>query len=87
MTEETNAQRYERLNQIIERNIETFERHPHYLSVGQTLISEEDNIVGIGVTVREIVDQETLSEESRIPDCIEGAPVIIEKMQRHIITS
>ena len=87
MTEETKAEKSVRINQIIERNREVFERHPNYMGVGHRLATVDSATVVINVIVSDLVDQERLPEESRIPECIEGVPVEIDKIRDDFTTS
>ena len=87
MTKETKAERSVRINQIIERNREVFEQHPNYLGVGHRLATVDSDTVLINVIVSDLVDQERLPEKSRIPECIEGVPVQIEKIRDDFTTS
>ena len=60
-----------------------FERQPHYLYSSYGSVVNEDTgerdwgRMGIRVYVTKKVDQSTLPEEDRIPDCLEGMPVQI----------
>ena len=73
------------LHEVLQQNDALFSRQPNFVSVsaGVTLWDpegEREPIPGIKVIVSEKVDQETLSPEDRIPDCISGVPIqIVEK--------
>ena len=66
---------------VIKKNADLFKRHPFYQGVGNTLPKSRnvtrDRMVGIELFVTEVVDQNTLPVQDRIPDCLEDVPVRI----------
>ncbi|MCY4528113.1 MAG: hypothetical protein OXD46_03665 [Chloroflexi bacterium] len=80
MTEETKEQITNRVLQVRDRNVDVFRRHPHYIGASVGVVSRDDRTLIINVIVRELIDQETLPEESRVPNCVDGFPVRIKKI-------
>ena len=66
---------------VIKKNADLFKRHPFYQGVGNTIPKSgnvaRDRMVGIELFVTEVVDQNTLPVQDRIPDCLEDVPVRI----------
>lgn len=64
------------------RHSALFENFPHYNGHGIGALEYQDEQpvgpYGIIVGVMELIDQRMLPEESRIPACIEGVPIMIE---------
>ena len=69
--------------EIMRKYESLFERQPNYESSAFGFLTNEDtgeldwDRVGIEVLVTKKVDQSTLPEADRIPDCLEGVPVQI----------
>ena len=69
--------------EVQEKYRSLFERQPNYEGSGFGFLTNEDtgeldwDRVGIEVLVTKKVDQSTLPEADRIPDCLEGVPVQI----------
>ena len=66
---------------VIRKNSTLFKRHPFYQGISWTTHKADnrakESILGIEVYVTKIVDQSTLPQEDRIPDCIEDVPVTV----------
>ena len=75
------AESSEYIHEVRLKYDDLFWRQPHVEAVGEGSFKDENGewvpIVGIVVHVYEVVDQETLPPEDRIPRCLEGVPVQI----------
>ena len=71
----------DRLKDVYRRYKPQLLQNPQVSSVGRGYFTDADGRIldtaGIQVYVRELVDQTTLPEADRIPNCIEGIPVEI----------
>ena len=78
------------LRQVLDRNLLRFETYPNFQGVGIGLIDARDGhgviyddlfnkdfIFGIELSIYPLTDPTTLPPALRIPDCIEGFPVVI----------
>ena len=78
---------------IAEKYRPLFERQPHYWYSSYGPFVNEDtgeldwSMSGIRVQVFKKVDQSTLPEEDRIPDCVDGVPVQIVEITEESIES
>ncbi len=76
----------ERAEAVRQKYLPLFERQPGYLAAWVGFIRNADESltdqIAIKVGVEEVIDQSTLPEADRIPDCLDGIPVeIIELVQ------
>ena len=72
----------ERAREVFERNIALFHDYPHAqgVSLGYFMDREsnETDKMGLTLSVQLVTDPITLSDDQRIPYCLEGVPVQIE---------
>ncbi|MCY4527960.1 MAG: hypothetical protein OXD46_02865 [Chloroflexi bacterium] len=92
MTETEERQEIEHMKDVMYKYMDLFTRQPtyHSVGVGPFFLSPPPDVYsdehGIEVWVEKKVDQSTLPEEDRIPDCLEGVPVRILEKPRLKIT-
>lgn len=77
------------INRVREKYADLFERHPGFLGTGSGFLTAEGGgdveltkengevgrLLGITVTVEDVLDQDSLPEDQRIPDCLDGVPI------------
>ena len=73
---------HEEAKRAMIRHDDLIRRQPNYTGsvADATPTDDGEEVMGITVFVSEIVDQETLPEEDRIGDCLDGVPVRFEVM-------
>ena len=89
-TSEEVAVAVERARSVRHKYEDLFSRQPNVWGVGIGRVKYPDGQVseeiGFVVSVTEKVDQNTLSPEDRIPDCLEGVPVFIVEEPVPVLT-
>ena len=87
----------EQRSKLMDRHIPLFGAYPNFAGlnlgirdavegeVGAYIYRGREVILEFEVSVTELTDPDTLPLERRLPDCIEGVPVIIIKGSRNII--
>ena len=81
----------ERIEAIVDKYEDLFRRQPGLNGYGVVSVSDEngqptDKMV-IEILVTKKVDQSTLPPEDRIPDCLEGVPVVFREGPGGVLTS
>ena len=85
MTENRQSERPsdEHLERVFLKHLNSFIAYPHFSGAGVGILPVRDEngeeIIGIEIRVSELTDPSTLPSEQRIPDCIEGIPVLIRQ--------
>ena len=73
---------FDRAWDVMEKYKTTLQRNPHFNGIGVGYLGDEypdeNTPIGITVYVSEIVEQDTLPEEQRIPQCLDGVQVEIQ---------
>ena len=73
----------EKVAAVREKYAELFRRQPNVWSIGWGFLEDSEgnttDRTGISIDVTKKVDQSTLPEEDRIPDCLEGVPIQINE--------
>ena len=80
-TTETTPPTMERIHEVRLKYDDLFWRQPNVFAVGEGYFRDKAgnriNTLGIVVSVETKVDQSTLPAKDRIPDCLEGVPVLV----------
>ena len=85
MTENRQSERPsdEHLEQVFLKHVNSFMAYPHFNGAGVGILpvrgENGEEVIGIEIRVFKLTDPSTLPPEQRIPDCLEGIPVLIRQ--------